>query len=158
MTTSQQTQFLSELAAGHAGPQIPAEKRAYFQTRLRNRLFDFILRKFLEQEKNGLSKAKLARRIGKTPDVVSRLLGAPGNWTIDTVSDLLLGICAEELEAKSTPLLNRQPSNYRPADHLSVKPDWIFERQKTNPGQPPQDALKLPMSDHRSFPPFNKAA
>lgn len=98
VTTSQPTQFLAELAAGHSGPEVPLEKRAYFQARFRNRLFDFVLSKFQEQQKRGLTKAILARRIGKRPDVLSSLLGAPGNWTLDTVSDLLVGICAEELD------------------------------------------------------------
>lgn len=108
MTTSRKTSFLSELASGSA---IPIEKRAYFQARFKNRLYNFIVSKFLEKEADGLTKAGLARRIGRKPEVVNRLLGAPGNWTLDTVSDLLLGIGAEELEMKSSSLLNRRPGN-----------------------------------------------
>jgi hypothetical protein len=133
--TSHQTAFLSELAAGHSGPPVPLEKRAYFQTRLRNRLFDFVLKRFSEEQKKGLTKAILARRIGKTPDVVSRLLGAPGNWTLDTVSDLLIGIGAEELDPiASSSLLNRQSRNYRPNDYIGA-PDlgWIAEQRKEEP-------------------------
>lgn len=110
MTTTSQTQFLSEIAAGHNGPPIPEAKRAYFQARLRNRLFNFILGKFGEQQKNGLTQAALARRIGKKPDVVNRWLGSPGNLTLDTLSDLLLGISAEEFNAASSKLLNRPPA------------------------------------------------
>jgi hypothetical protein len=112
LTTTSQTQFLSEIAAGHNGPPIPEAKRAYFQARLRNRLFNFILGKFGEQQKNGLTQAALARRIGKKPDVVNRWLGSPGNLTLDTLSDLLLGISAEEFNAASSKLLNRPPRNY----------------------------------------------
>ena len=144
MTMSRQNAFLSELAAGHSGPPIPLEKRAYFQTRLRNRLFNFILEKFLEQQKNGLTKAALGRRIGKTPDVVSRLLGAPGNWTLDTVSDLLIGINAEELEPASSSLLDRQPRNYRHADYLGgAELSWIAELHK-KPAQSPARGSILP--------------
>lgn len=118
MTTSQITPFLSELAAGES---IPPNKLAFFQARLRNRLFHFVLVKFLEQERiNGLTKANLARRIGRKPEVISRLLGAPGNWTLDTVSDLLLGIAAEELEPRSSSLLDRHQRNFAQAEWLKV--------------------------------------
>ena len=114
-----QTQFLSELEAGHDGPQIPVARRAYFQERLRGRLFEFILRKFLLEQKNGLTQAKLARRIGKTPDVINRWLGAPSNLTVDTISDLLLGIAAEELTPASSSLLGRAPVNYSHLDETA---------------------------------------
>jgi len=74
-----------------------AGTRAYFQARTRNKLYDFVLRRFLAEKRNGLTKAVLARRIGRKPEAITRLLGAPGNWTIDTVCDLLLGISGEEL-------------------------------------------------------------
>ena len=44
------------------GP-IPAAKRAYFQQRLRNRIFNFLLEKFLSGQETGLTKAILSRRI-----------------------------------------------------------------------------------------------
>jgi hypothetical protein len=109
--TTLQTQFFSELEAGHSGPPIPEAKRVYFQTRLRNRVFNFILNKFLEETKNGLTKAGLARRIGKTPDVINRMLGAPSNLTLDSVSDLLIGIAAQELKLDSDSPLIQAPTN-----------------------------------------------
>ena len=110
MSTSQTKSILSELRNGEP---IPPHVQAYFQERLKNRLHSFILRKFMEEERAGrLTKAALARRMAKRPEIVTRLLGAPGNWTLDTVSDLLLGIAAEELEPASTSLLNRPPRNY----------------------------------------------
>jgi hypothetical protein len=116
MTTSQKTAFLSEI---NSGKPIPPNKLAYFQARLRNRLYDFIVTKFADKEKNeGLTKAELARRIGRKPEVVTRLLGAPGNWTIDTISDLLLGISGEELEPASSSLKNDRPRNF-------VGPEWL---------------------------------
>src|SRR6202030_4527223 len=39
--------------------------------------------------KSGLSQADLARRLGKSPEVISRLLARPGNWESDTFSELL---------------------------------------------------------------------
>jgi hypothetical protein len=114
MPISMTTPMLSEIASGDP---VPQEKLAYFQERTRNRLHGYILKKFLEKERNGsLSRADLARRIGRKPEVISRLLGAPGNWTIGTISDLLIGIAGEELEPDSTSLLNRPSRNYPGAE------------------------------------------
>ena len=71
LMTFSQTPILSEIAAGHSGPEIPPSTRAYFQQRLRNRIFNFLLEKFAEAQKDGLTKAILARRIGRTPDIIS---------------------------------------------------------------------------------------
>jgi hypothetical protein len=115
MPTLQEREFFSELAAGHFGPTIPESKRVYFQTRLRNRLFDYIVGLFVREQKRGLTKAALARRIGKSPEVINRWLGAPSNLETDSISDLLLGICAEELVPQSESLLNQTPRNWTPA-------------------------------------------
>lgn len=108
------TPFLAEIAAGHAGPPIPSAKRAYFQQRLRLQVFNFLLGKFLDAQNDKLTKAVLARRIGKTPDVVNRWLGAPSNLTLDTISDLLLGIAGEELILSSSSLLGKQSEKSAP--------------------------------------------
>jgi hypothetical protein len=128
MPTSQEP-FFSELTAGHSGPTIPEAKRVYFQTRLRNRLFNFILGKFVTEQKRGLSKAALARRIGKSPEVINRWLGAPSNLTLDSISDLLLGICAEELASESESLLNQAQRNFLPDT-------WIKQEKRAQPPRP----------------------
>jgi len=117
--TTYRTQLLNEISAGHDGPQVPPAKLSYFQERLRDRIFDFILGRFLAEQKNGLTKAKLGRRIGKKAEVINRWLGAPSNLTLDTISDLLIGIAAEELNLSSATLLNRAPVNY---SHLDDAP------------------------------------
>jgi hypothetical protein len=119
MPTLQEEQFFTELAAGHSGPPIPEAKRVYFQTRLRNRLFNYILGKFVAEQKNGLTKAALGRRIGKPPEMINRWLGAPSNLTLDTLSDLLLGISSEELVPQSETLLRASWQNQLPA--ISIK-------------------------------------
>ena len=124
--TTFQKQLLNEIAAGHDGPQIPESKRVYFQQRYRDRVFDFILSRFDDQRENGLTKAKLARRIGKSPEVINRWLGSPSNLTEDSISDLLLGICAEEPEIGTHSVLNRTPTNYH---HLD---DQITPKLKIN--------------------------
>ncbi len=153
MTTSQaqfsQARFFSELAAGHSGPTIPEAKRVYFQTRLRNRLFDFILGRFVREQKKGLTKAALGRRIGKPPEMINRWLGAPSNLTLDTVSDLLLGICAEEITPKSEPLLFQSPRNWTPAP-------WIDDVTKFQPkiergtARTTNDTVDLPLLQRAS--------
>lgn len=120
MPTSQIPSMLSEIAAGDP---IPVEKRAYFHARVLNSFYQFILLKFLEEERAGrLTKAELARRIERRPEIVTRLLGAPGNWTLETATDLLLGITAEELTPAASPLLGRPIRNYDHCDWLNPKP------------------------------------
>jgi hypothetical protein len=75
---------------------IPLGKLAFFRERFRHELHQLVLRKFLAlQDARGFTKRDLARRIGRKPEQVTRWLGAPGNLTLDTVSDLLLGMAAE---------------------------------------------------------------
>lgn len=82
---------------------IDAGDRAYYQGRLRNNLYNLILSKFREQERtNGLTKAVLARRIERAPAVITRYLSSPSNLTVETISDLLLGICGEEMDPQSS--------------------------------------------------------
>lgn len=110
MKSSQETSLLSEVLNGKP---ISVGTLSYFRARLKNRLFDLVLRKFLEREaRDGLTKAELARRLGKRPEVITRLLAAPGNWELETVSDLLLGISAEELTATSS-RLEKPQVNYQ---------------------------------------------
>jgi hypothetical protein len=148
VTTSRRTHFLSEIEAGNV--QIPPGKLAYFQERLRGRIYHFVLSRFFEAERHGLTKALLARRLGSDPAVVSRLLGAPGNWTLDTVSNLLLGIAAEELEPASSSVLNRRPRNFVAPEWLRAPAfEWIEEKQAQSSRQlPPPTPLE------KSLPPI----
>ena len=81
---------------GHAwtsDPSLLSKKQVgYYRARLRNRIYQLVL---LGLEASGLTRAEIARRIYKRPEQITRLLGAPGNWTLDTVSDLLLAIGCE---------------------------------------------------------------
>lgn len=74
--------------------QIPLARLAFFREELRNRLYAEAIRRFHALEDQGFTKARLARRIGKSPEQVIRWLGAPGNWTLDTASDLFVGMRA----------------------------------------------------------------
>jgi hypothetical protein len=72
--------------------RIPLARLAFFREELRNRLYAEVVRRFHALADQGFTKAHLARRIGKTPEQVIRWLGAPGNWTLDTASDLMVGM------------------------------------------------------------------
>jgi len=61
----------------------------YVRARNRQRAYDLVVR---ELKKSGITQAELARRLGKGQDAVSRLLSRPGNWELDTLSDLLFAI------------------------------------------------------------------
>jgi hypothetical protein len=66
---------------------------AYMRERNRGHVYNIVIGEF---ERSGISKAVLASRLGKAPEVISRWLGAPGNWTMDTVSDLLFAMSGAE--------------------------------------------------------------
>lgn len=92
MTTSQR-EFLDKVLGGDP---IPLSVRAYFHQQARNELHELVLEEFLKQEHDErVTRAALARRIQKAPEQITRWLGAPGNWTIHTVVDLLLGMGAK---------------------------------------------------------------
>lgn len=93
MTTSQENTFLSDVLSGDT---IPQAKMSYFRGRLANRFHALVLEEFSRLESEGkISRADLARRISREPAQITRWLGTSGNWTFDTLSDLLLGMGCE---------------------------------------------------------------
>lgn len=143
MTTSQ-TSFLSEIISGDP---IPANKLGYFRARLINRLHELIITEFDRLSKSGeISKADLARRIGKKPEQITRWLGAPGNWTIETVSDLAIGMgCEPKInlssfieQQASLPSIESSPEKVipkvvvlrRPAALAALQPEYYSGQQQ----------------------------
>jgi hypothetical protein len=63
---------------------IPLDKLAYFRERLRNRLHQLVLREFVKQEDAGLTRAELARRIGRKPEQVPGATSRPSSSRIRT--------------------------------------------------------------------------
>jgi transcriptional regulator with XRE-family HTH domain len=61
----------------------------YVCARNRQRAFNLVIREF---KKSGITQAELARRLGKTPEVVSTLLSRPRNLELDTFSELMFAI------------------------------------------------------------------
>jgi hypothetical protein len=72
-----------------------------------------------EFKKSGLSQADLAQRLGKGTDRVCKLMGGPGNWTLDTVSDLLFAIAGGESKYEISYPLDKPRRNYQPSEWLA---------------------------------------
>lgn len=71
--------------------------RAYMAERMRHRLHSHVLNLFKE---SGMTVADLARRMGRRPATVRRLLCTPHGWGIETYSDALAAF-GRELTAES---------------------------------------------------------
>lgn len=112
MTTSRKTFSLSKPTGDE---RIPLEAIAYFRARNRNNVYHAVIQ---EYQDSGLSQATIARRLGKAPETVNRLLGAPGNWTLDTISDLLFAISGAEPTYELNYPLERATRNL-------TQPEWL---------------------------------
>ena len=119
MTTSHTMHVLSK---PEGRQKIPEGTLSYLKTRNRLKAFDYIWR---ELDKSGLSKSELADRLGKGQDRISHLLGAPGNWTLDTLSELAFAVCAATVEYKSSFPLDKPPKN-------QTRPVWLYDHNREN--------------------------
>jgi hypothetical protein len=117
MTISLNRSVLSEIEGDRP---IPLEARRYFRRLLQNRIHELVLQAFMQQEeREGLNQKQLAGRLQKAPEVINRWLHTAGNWELDTLADLLLGMKVrlnelsyksfEDLEREST--IRNQPQN-----------------------------------------------
>src|SRR5262245_61631193 len=112
MTTSQNAIGLSNPSGAE---RVAPGVLGYFQSRNKHNAYDLVMSEFAS---SNLSQADLARRLGKGPDLVSRLLSGPGNWTLDTLSDLMFAISgAAPVYGKEYPLT--QPRRNQRG------PDWL---------------------------------
>jgi hypothetical protein len=107
----QQNSILSELEA----EVISLGTRAYLAQRARDEFYSYVMDKYRHSD---ISKAKLAKRIGKSPAQITRILANPGNWTLETSTLLLAGICGEELLPNSKPFEGRAKRNIECSDIL----------------------------------------
>lgn len=93
---------------------IPASDLSYIKTRNRLSIFNSVLKQFRD---SGITKSELAARLGKDAGQLSRLLGAPGNWTLDTVAELLWAMSGTRVRGLDLdkPLLKAKRNSTAPA-------------------------------------------
>lgn len=80
----------------------------YYERKLRNDFHAAVLKLF--QDEAGMTRADLARKLGKRPEQITRWLSAPGNWTFDTAAALALAM-GSRFEVKTVPLEDAPPAN-----------------------------------------------
>ena len=107
------TSFLLSKPSGD--DQLPGAQLGFVAGKLRNDLHAVVLREF---KSSGLTQAELAKRLGKDKAWVSRTLGAPGNWTIDTAATLIFAINGSVLIVGSVDVDHPARSNF-------TKPAWL---------------------------------
>jgi hypothetical protein len=112
MNTSRTTPRLSKPIDSEP---IPPGTLQYMRTRNRMRIFNLVHK---ELKRSGITRAQLAKRMGRGLDRISHLLGAPGNWTLDTASDLLFAISGAEIGYQPAYPLDRPPRN-------RTRPEWL---------------------------------
>jgi hypothetical protein len=107
----------------------------YFQSRFQNKVHDLIIQTFIDE---GLTQASVARKLNKRPEVINRLLTAPGNITVDTLTSLLLAL-GYEPEISARPLRDKLPPTnrihvlYTETDPLAAQPWMFFDSKTTTP-------------------------
>ncbi len=90
LMTTFRTSILLEIAHGK---QISLRTRLLFRRRLQNRVQRLLRKAFRdEQKRTGLTQRRLADRIGKDKSKVNQWLSIASNLTLETISDLLLGL------------------------------------------------------------------
>ena len=109
MTTSKKT--WSDFEQISADPLTEAEK-VYFREYTRRNIHDAILKKFIEvSSESGVTRTQIAQRLGINKSQVTRWLSSSHNWTVDSVSDLLLAM-ASRASFQTEDLGSVRPGNY----------------------------------------------
>jgi len=101
MSTSQ-TSILHEIVYGKP---ISLRTRLLYRRRLQNRVQRLLHRAFRdEQKRTGLTQKEFAERIEKDKSKVNQWLSIPSNLTLETISDLLLGLGVDLDDLSVTPI------------------------------------------------------
>jgi transcriptional regulator with XRE-family HTH domain len=109
---------------------IPKREIFYYRQRMKNRVFAELASFFAnEAAAHQLTKREIAYRLQCDPALITRWLSAPGNVTLETISDLLLALNAE-MDTNIVRFADRAKPNYvhpliayldEPKDKLKIK-------------------------------------
>lgn len=88
MTTSEMS--LTSLIS-RADERLSTGQLAYVEAFAQDQAHEMVLKLFMDEsaQDENITRAFLARRLGKKPEQITRWLAVPGNWTIATMADLL---------------------------------------------------------------------
>ena len=92
------------LSKPEPGVAIDNYDLGFVRGRNKNKAYSLVLEIFQDSE---MSKAELARRLGKKPEQITKWLAGPGNLTLDTLSELIFAIKGEFFEVKCVDDLSR---------------------------------------------------
>jgi transcriptional regulator with XRE-family HTH domain len=114
---------------------IPLRTRLLYRRRLQNQIQRMLRTAFRdEQKRTGLTQKELAERIGKDKSKVNQWLSIASNLTLETISDLLLGLGVDLDELSFTPFRN------------------LVDEAAPKQPEPPSLAIKLqPVDSERAF-------
>jgi DNA-binding phage protein len=110
----------------------------YFRALTKNQAHELVLAYFLQcAKRDGLTKADLARRLGRRPEQITRWFSAPRNWTLDTVSDLLTAMEAK-LNLDAVPFSELRTANE--CHEMAEAPRYAGVASPPDPEDEGQDA------------------
>lgn len=93
--------------------KLSAAQKAHARTLARLTVVGAVANLYEElREREGLNQSRLAERLGCSRSHVSRLLSGPGNWTLDTVGDLLAAMDAKLTRVEATRVQDIPAPNY----------------------------------------------
>jgi hypothetical protein len=97
--------------------------RGYFHGLSQDEAHEVVLSIFLkEAQEHSINKAFLARRLGKSPEQITRWLGAPGNWTSETYTNLLIAMGYKPKYGAEKLADMRQSNRHNPdVDYISTQ-------------------------------------
>src|SRR5262249_21653989 len=119
---------------------------AYVCARNRQQSYNLVIGVMKE---SGISQATLARRLGKAPEVVSRLLSRPRNWEQDTLSELVFAITGGGISYSiELPRAGGEPMRVDPWVELrssddAQPPDMNFEPHASSENNRPLEVVDL---------------
>jgi hypothetical protein len=111
------------------GEPIPLTTLAYFRARLRRKLHSVILKEF---KSSGISQAELTRRLRKDAATISRMISTPGNWSLDTVSDLLFAMRGAEPVYSLVYPLEKPARNFGAKERLEFSVEPKINKETTS--------------------------